>query len=155
MSNTDFRLYKKIYIIYETGEIFSIKSKKFIEPYKTDKGYLMFSPNGKAMTVHRAVIEAFYGKEDSEIDHIDGNKENNALWNLEYVTRSENMRRAWESGARDRKASFKEKPVVWNGKVFKSGRELSLFLGMGKTACSTALLNKTKLKGHYPRLLNN
>lgn len=150
----DFRLYKKSYIIYEDGSIFSITRKKFIEPSETNKGYLLFSPNGKAMTVHRAVLEAFEGECDSEIDHIDGNKKNNALYNLEYVTRSENMRRAWQNGNRDRKASFKEKPVIWNGRVFNSGRELSLYLGLNKMACSTALSNKTKLKGYYPRLLN-
>lgn len=154
MNTTDFRLYKESYIIYETGEIFSIKSKKFIKPYKSQKGYLYFSPNGKSKSVHRAVLEAFEGKEKSEVDHIDGDKTNNALYNLEYVTRSENMRRAWKNGARDRKASFKEKPVIWNGQVFKSGRELSRHLGLNKMACSNALSNKTKLCGHYPRLLN-
>ena len=154
MDTTDFRLYKNNYIIYETGEIFSIKSKKFIEPYKSEKGYLYFSPNGKAKTVHRAVLEAFDGEEKSEIDHIDGDKTNNALYNLEYVSRSENMKRAWANGARDRKASFKEKPIVWNSQVFKSGRELSRHLGLNKKACSTALSNHTKLQGHYVRLLN-
>lgn len=154
MNETDFRFYKGSYIIYETGEIFSIKGKKFITPYENAKGYFSFSPNGDSKMVHRAVLEAFEGGEASEIDHIDGNKKNNALYNLEYVTRSENMRRAWKNGVRNRKESFKEKPVTWNGKVFKSGRALSEYLGLSKGACSVAITNHTKIKGHYPRLLS-
>ena len=34
-----------------------------------------------------------------QVDHIDGNKRNNRLENLEVVTNQENLRRAWAAGA--------------------------------------------------------
>lgn len=39
------------------------------------------------------------GSGDLQVDHIDGNKKNNRLENLEVVTKQENLRRAWAAGA--------------------------------------------------------
>lgn len=58
------------------------------------------SKNGKGNTkrVHRLVANAFLGESNLQIDHIDGNKQNNRLDNLEYVTPKENTNRAWKKG---------------------------------------------------------
>lgn len=47
--------------------------------------------------VHDLVAEQFIGPrpEGYDIDHVDGNRSNNHYTNLEYVTRQENIRRAW------------------------------------------------------------
>ena len=52
----------------------------------------------KTIKVHKLVANAFLGKSNLQVDHIDGNKLNNKLNNLEYVTPKENIRRAWEKG---------------------------------------------------------
>lgn len=58
--------------------------------------------DGKAVRhyVHRLVMLAFVGPPPSrhEVNHIDGDKTNNALSNLEYVTRSENNYHAFDNG---------------------------------------------------------
>lgn len=58
------------------------------------------SKNGKSNTkrVHRLVAIAFLGENNLQIDHIDGNKQNNCVENLEYVTPKENTQRAWKNG---------------------------------------------------------
>lgn len=65
-------------------------------------GYMTvnLSKNGKSNTkrVHRLVANAFLGESNLQIDHIDGNKQNNRLDNLEYVTSKENTNRAWKKG---------------------------------------------------------
>lgn len=62
--------------------------------------------------VHRMVARAFVPNDDPEnkvcVDHIDGNKHNNHYTNLQWVTRSTNMKRAHAM----RRAQGK----VWHGR---------------------------------------
>lgn len=69
------------------------------------KPYLMVClwKNGKSnqIFVHRLVAMAFIGvprAKQPEVNHKDGNKLNNAVHNLEWCSRSENMRHAFVSG---------------------------------------------------------
>lgn len=72
--------------------------------YNNDKqGYLLvhLSKNGKRICkkVHRLVAEAFLENKDSKeyVNHIDGNKQNNVVYNLEWVTPSENNIHAYKT----------------------------------------------------------
>lgn len=60
----------------------------------------------KCMTIHRIVAETFIGSvpKGYDVDHIDGDKSNNNVTNLEIVTHQENMRRYYE---RIRKSGIK------------------------------------------------
>ena len=57
----------------------------------------------KSVTVHSLVILAFVGKgpDGMDINHIDGDKTNNHVDNLEYCTHHKNMRHAIKSGLLD------------------------------------------------------
>lgn len=57
-----------------------------MKPIASSNGYWMLRVNNKKMLAHRIILEAFKGKSDLTVDHIDGNKLNNSLDNLEYVT---------------------------------------------------------------------
>ena len=65
----------------------------------TDNGYgykkVMISLNGKLKQyyIHRLVAEAFCLKQENqtEVDHIDGNRGNNVVENIRWVTHSENQ----------------------------------------------------------------
>lgn len=69
-------------------------------PYVTDKGYLRVTINKKSVSVHRLVAQHFIPnpRGHAEVNHLDGNKRNNAVGNLEWCSRSENMRHAYAIG---------------------------------------------------------
>lgn len=66
-------------------------------------GYLNVALQNKTLRkrekIHRLVAAAFIGPPGKlDVNHIDGNKLNNRLENLEYVTRSENLKHAFRLG---------------------------------------------------------
>lgn len=75
-----------------------------LKPWLGNHGYLTVSimVDGKnyRCLVHRLVAEVFLGEApfNTEVDHKDGNKLNNAINNLEWVTRKENLKRAKNLG---------------------------------------------------------
>jgi NUMOD4 motif./HNH endonuclease. len=71
------------------------------KPTLSRKGYPIANLNRdgrrQIIPVHKLVALAFIGPRPAgkEINHLDGNKTNNALPNLEFVTPSENMRHSY------------------------------------------------------------
>lgn len=90
--------YKKIenVIVLENGNIYrELKDRcKLIKGYLRENGYLQTTINGKTIKIHRLVIESFKGKSDLTVDHIDGNKLNNSLDNLQYLSREDNLKKS-------------------------------------------------------------
>lgn len=85
-----------IYSVSNYGEVKNNRTGRLMKQRKTEKGYLRvgLTTNGKpkCMRVHRLVAQAFIpNPEDKpEVNHIDFNKENNCVNNLEWVTGKEN-----------------------------------------------------------------
>lgn len=76
---------------------------------KMPRGYLIVNlwqdNRQKMQLVHRLVAAAFLGAipEGMQVNHIDGNKENNAIANLEIVTNEQNREHAIATGLIDGK----------------------------------------------------
>lgn len=86
------------YLINESGEIFSLKSNRFLKPRVHSQGYLRIHVSCRDHYVHRLVAQTFIGKSNLQINHKNGIKTDNRLANLEYVTCKENMEHGWENG---------------------------------------------------------
>ena len=89
------------YQISETGELFNKKTQKYLKGSINKLGYKVYrlSINGvsKDLYAHRMVAETFIPNNDllrDCVNHIDGNKLNNSINNLEWVTKGENNRHA-------------------------------------------------------------
>jgi hypothetical protein len=67
---------------------------------RTPTRYRMIYLDKALYSIHRLVMLAFVGEcpEGKEVNHINGKKYDNRLSNLEYVTRSENIRHAVRLG---------------------------------------------------------
>jgi len=78
--------------------------EKILQPGKNNKGYLkvdlIVNDIRYSKLVHRLVAESFLDNysEKLQVNHIDGNKLNNAVTNLEMVTCSENYKHAYKLG---------------------------------------------------------
>ena len=99
------------YSVSDRGSVRSTKRGKarILKPDVVNRGdreksYLRVTlyqnSKGKHRRVHRLVAFAFVPrpKGTDTVDHIDGDTLNNSATNLEWVTRTENTKRAWRNG---------------------------------------------------------
>ncbi len=95
------------YFINKEGKVWSEYSKAFKKQRVHKSGYVdvQLYQNGKHTTpkIHKLITTTFFGKipPGLVVNHIDGNKLNNHMSNLEYVTQSYNSIDAFNRGTRN------------------------------------------------------
>lgn len=157
--------YEGLYQVSPDGRVFSLVTNKWLKPRNAGAGYqvvmLYKDKKGKNFYVHRLVAEAFLDQVDGKncVNHIDGDKTNNCVSNLEWTTYSENMFHAnaigLHTGSEKQKAAARE-----NGKVMRKltleqvskvkdmyaggmvQREIADHFGMSQSQISAVLLGK-------------
>ena len=79
------------YMVSEDGSVYRNGKKR--KAYMATYPVLNLSINGVTTThyIHRLVAEAYLGASDLCVDHIDNDKTNNHVSNLQYLTRAENI----------------------------------------------------------------
>lgn len=126
------------YEVSNTGEVRN-KTTKHIKSLRFSRGgYLRVTlyPSGKTYTVHRLVALVFLTKHDDDVhvNHLDGNKTNNKVVNLEWCTARENFLHAINIGLHIRKdisgcnnpmSKFKMKDIEFIIKNLSNGLTVS------------------------------
>ncbi len=168
--------YEGLYKISSLGRVFSVRRRNVngrgytggycLKPRTYRNGYKFtgLSKNGevKNVTIHRLVAESFVDNPEGklEVNHIDGDKENNAASNLEWCTRSENNAHAVRTGLRDiekmQSVAWRrnEKPVVFyfdGNEVarFPSVKDASIVTGLSRTGIASAARGESKMCDAY------
>lgn len=90
--------YNSLYKISDLGNVVRVKTGRVLKQQKNLRGYLFvnLSMNGKFKPryIHQLVAEYFLGHihdNKTVVDHIDNNKQNNTLSNLQIITQRENI----------------------------------------------------------------
>ena len=158
------------YEVSNLGNIQKFSTKKIIKCHKDDGGYIIaniMKPEigyKSCKSIHRLVAKAFIPnpKKLPEVNHFDGNKENNTVTNLEWVSRKRNIRHALDSGLRN--SVCIEGEGTWNNKYSKeqilqvadliqsgqySFREIAEITGVKRTT-----IKKISQKKQWRSLLN-
>lgn len=89
------------YAVSSTGKVLSRRRGRLLKPIHHHKGYLIVKLGRpeNAFGIHRLVAWAFIGPQgEMTVNHIDGNKHNNSVQNLEYLTASDNVKHAYRTG---------------------------------------------------------
>ena len=146
----DIKDFEGIYSINENGYVMRIKSGKLLKPQFNSSGYLhvILSKNGKwhNRSIHRLVANAYipniYNK--PQVNHIDGNKTNNKVNNLEWVTASENQKHSYNNLNRCRR----QKKLINNntGETYNSVKEAAQLNNIKRTTLSAMLIGQNKNK---------
>ncbi len=91
------------YQIFPDARVYSIRTKRFLKPVINTKGYSYVTlckkgEKKKNCYIHTIVAKYFIPNPDDKnvVNHIDANKSNNHVDNLEWVTQSENMKHAFQ-----------------------------------------------------------
>lgn len=152
------------YKVSNLGNIKNIATNKILGKFKDTKGYqitfLYANKKRKTIKVHRLVATYFIqnnmGK--PQVNHIDGDKFNNKLDNLEWSTNGENGKHAWSTGLRSSKSNIikalilttlKNKKLVLNtqsGIFYDSIGEAADSIGMGRSYLASILKGEYKNK---------
>lgn len=123
------------YFASSHGNIYSYKLKRWkeLKPAKHWKGYLFFTlyKNKKRSQhkAHRLVLWSFFGQSSLEVNHINANKADNRLENLEYTSAKENTQHAVDIGRRKgRKLTGQElfDLVVMAHAIYKNTKKYTL-----------------------------
>ena len=144
--------YEGLYSVDIFGTIRNLLSGKVIEHYINEFGYhnvyLYKDGEKKGKRVNRLVAMAFIPNplNKPQVNHIDGDKNNNNVWNLEWVTNKENSIHAGKTGLYGNGAV----KIVETGEIFPNVSSLARFLEVDRSNIYKCLQGKrNKVRGYH------
>lgn len=99
--------YDDNYEVSYDGHIRNSRTKRILHEYVGKDGYLRTQFAGKTRLIHRTVANVYLENPNGlpEVNHVDGNKLNNSVDNLEWCSRNDNLKHAYDKGLRTAKGS--------------------------------------------------
>lgn len=156
------------YEVSNLGNVRNLKSERILKPVSNACGYLSVRVHlgdrfkTRSFLIHRLVAIAFIPNPEwkTEVNHIDGNKRNNRVENLEWCTKSENEKHAHKTGLKnsikfvERLAELNAVPVIQikNDEiiaVYKSTVEAGRLSGVDPSSITKVCKHKRKTAGGY------
>lgn len=151
------KVWHNFYVVYPSGKFFNLRGE-MVKGVANSFGYLQYVTRNFCVRAHRIVATLFIPNPDNkpEINHIDGNKLNNCVSNLEWCTRSENVTHAIRTGLMERKhgeqhpnSKLKDSDIVYirghykRGDVTYDDKALAIKFGVDQSTISDIVRGKT------------
>ncbi len=150
------------YEITEAGEVYSYKTNKYLKTTDNGRGYKFITLYGNGRKnkhyIHRLVLETFKPVENMEqlqCNHIDENKSNNNISNLEWCTAKENAnsgtRNERSAKARSMKVYCRELDKIFNS-MSEAARELDIKSGHICECCQGTRKTAGRMHWKYAKM---
>ena len=145
-----------MYFINTKGDVLSLRSPtpKYMKPRINTTGYyqVMLFDGEKVVPkcLHRLLAAAFIPNPNNlpYVNHIDGNKQNNALYNLEWCTASYNIKHAYDMGLLKSTRAIKVICVETNTE-YESINKAGIQTGISESSICAVCKGKRKTAGGY------
>lgn len=147
-----------LYLCSTDGFVKNKKRNRLLKPSEDKNGYLrvvlVANKKKKNIAVHRVVGMTFIKNPQNkpQINHIDGNKKNNTVQNLEWVTNEENRAHAFRTGLacfkgeKNPNAKINTRTVKHIRKLFATGKwnkcQLARMFSISRTMVRFIVENK-------------
>lgn len=147
--------WENIYEVSNLGRVRRFTDGFIYKPRNMSSGYCYVGlrktkgSKTKNVSIHRLVLSSFVGFQDNkDVNHIDGNKKNNNLENLEWATRSQNIKHAINIG------------IVGSGLNHHNSciyvhKDYGIFLQTNEIAKLHSCSNSYRTKEKWNKILNN
>lgn len=132
MATSPNELFETFYYCKNTGHFLRLSTRE-ITGRTGHGGYKYLSYKGVQLLAHRVAFAMGHGRWPvNQVDHIDGNRQNNALYNLRDITRSENNRNTDRARGLTPAQRARGGSAMVGIKVLPSGRFRAAFKWQGK-----------------------
>lgn len=140
------------YSITSFGDLISFKrypNGRALSPYIDKDGYVCVSIriNCKSVgqKIHRLVAIAYLENPNhyEQVNHKDGNKQNNHYTNLEWVSNIDNQRHAWQTGLKEIKLSINQVKEIRELLKIKNNTEIAEIYNVDPSTISNIKTGRT------------
>ena len=127
--------YEGLYKVSDLGRVYSESVKRLIKPNKIQNGYLRVGLSSnkirKKWLIHHLVCISFLSyRVDSNlvVDHIDGDKSNNTINNLQIISQRLNVCKYFDSKGINVGAYYNKKTGKYRSRIYVNGKNIHLGL---------------------------
>lgn len=149
------------YEVSSGGRVRNTKTGRVLRPSLNTGGYqhVGLPTNGKPKShyIHRLVASAFIPNPENKrtVNHIDGDKTNNRVDNLEWCDDGENQKHAYRTGLKHPSGGSPKQKVrcVETNQIFESLRQTSEYFDCGVANVHCSIHSGCRCKGYHFKII--